>query len=255
MPVIVNDIKISDQEINIESARHDGSIVERQNHAAVALTVRALLIDRAAELNLTAASDDESAVDTLIDGLIEREVRMPDLDETGCRRYYDANRESFRDPDFAQVRHILLAAAPDDAEARDRTRQLGETLIVQLQAEPGRFSELAAAHSACPSRDQNGSLGRIGRGQTVPEFESVVLRLPPGLSPRPLETRYGYHVVWVDAQESGQPLDYAQVRERIADYMKDQGWRQAISQYLQWLSGRAKIKGVNLADQTQTLLS
>lgn len=98
MSVRINDIEISNREINVESARHDGSIVERQNRAAVALAVRALLLGRAAELGLTAAPDDEPAVDALLDALIAREVRMPNLNEAACRRYYDANHESFRGP-------------------------------------------------------------------------------------------------------------------------------------------------------------
>ncbi|HSH29062.1 MAG TPA: peptidylprolyl isomerase [Thiohalobacter sp.] len=253
MPVRINDIEISDREINVESARHAGSIIERQNRAAVALSVRALLLERAAELGWAATADDTAAVDALIDRLLEREVQLPEPDAAACRRYYDANREAFRSPDQAQVRHILLAAAPGDVQARDRSRRLAETLITQLRADPGRFPELAATHSVCPSRDQGGRLGRIGRGQTVPEFESVVLRLPPGLSPRPLETRYGYHVVLVDAHHPGRSLGYAEVCERIAAYLQEQGWRQAVSQYLQWLAGRAEIKGISLAYPGQAL--
>lgn len=62
------------------------------------------------------------------------------------------------------------------------------------------------------------------------------------MSPRPLETRYGCHVAHIDAIERGQPLDYAAVHQRIADYLKEQGWRQAVSQYLQWLSGTGRAK-------------
>lgn len=245
MPIEINGVLISDREINVESAHHDGGIVERQNRAAVALTVRNLLLQRAAELGMAPA--DESGADDLIDALLTREVRTPDPDDAACRRYYDANRELFRGADHADVRHILLAAAPDDAHARDRARELAEALIAELGDEPTRFPELARAHSACPSREQGGSLGRIGRGQTVPEFESRVLRLPIGLCARPLETRYGYHVVRVEARETGRPLDYDEVRERIAGYLTDQGWRQAVRQYLQWLAGRSRIKGIDLS--------
>jgi len=88
-------------------------------------------------------------------------------------------------------------------------------LIAELEAIPGQFALLAAQHSAGPPRDQSGQLGRIGRGQTVREFEAGVLRLPVGLSPRPLETRCGYHVAHIDAIERGQPLDYAAVHSAL----------------------------------------
>ncbi|MDE2149469.1 MAG: peptidyl-prolyl cis-trans isomerase [Gammaproteobacteria bacterium] len=246
MPVAVNGRRISDREINVESAHHGGSIARRRSRAAVSLAIRELLCQRAEELGVQTRSGGAQAIDAPIDALLEREVQVPALDEDACRRYFDANRDAFRTPDRAEVRHILLAAAPDDPPARERARRQAEALIAQLRSAPERFALLAAQHSACPSRDQGGSLGCIGRGQTVPEFESVVLRLPAGLSPRPLETRYGYHVVLIDAHLPGQPLPYAQVRERIADYLMEQGWRQAVSQYLQWLSSRARIEGIDL---------
>lgn len=246
MPLSVNKVEISDREINIESAFQEGSIEQRQNRAAVALAVREVLLQRARELEPDNAQSAEQDDDALIEALLAREVRIPERDESACRRYYEANPERFRSPSVAAVRHILLAAAPDDIETRDAARQRAEALIAELRDAPGKFAVLARAHSACPSREQGGALGPISRGQTVAEFETVVLRLPVGLAQRALETRYGYHVVWIDERREGEPLPYAAVSERIAQYLHEQAWRRAVSQYIRLLAECQEVEGIDL---------
>ena len=105
--------------------------------------------------------------------LIEREVVTPTADETQCRRYFDNNRRRFRTPDLHEARHILIAAAPDDAGARAAAREKAAGLIAMLTLQPTLFADLAAMHSACPSAEVGGNLGQIGPGQTVPEFEAA----------------------------------------------------------------------------------
>ncbi len=61
-------------------------------------------------------------------------------------------------------------------------------------------------HSDCPSKDEGGELGWLERGQTTPEFDRQVFRLREGLAAFPVESRWGYHVVSVDAIESGEEL-------------------------------------------------
>jgi len=208
--------------------------------------VREVLLQRARELELGSAQSAERDDDALIETLLAREVRIPDRDESACRRYYEANPELFRSPSIAVVRHILLAAAPDDIEARDDARQCAQTLIAELRDAPGNFAALARTHSACPSREQGGALGPISRGQTVAEFEKVVLRLAVGPAQRPLETRYGYHVVQVDEHREGERLPYAAVRERIAQYLHEQVWRSAVSEYIRRLAECHEVKGIDL---------
>ncbi len=252
MPISVDEVEISDRAINIESAFHQGSITERQHRAATALVVRELLRQRLREIDPHGRAPAEPETDALIEALLAREVWVPDHDEAACRRYYAANPERFRSSDAAAVRHILLAAAPADIDARDRARRHAGCLIAELRQAPQLFARLARVHSACPSREHGGSLGRIERGQTVPEFESVVLRLPLGLSPRALETRYGYHVVWVDEHHEGEQIPYTAVRGRIAQYLHEQVWRHAVSQYIRVLAERHEIKGINLGTGRST---
>jgi len=62
----------------------------------------------------------------------------------------------------------------------------------------------------------------------------------------PLETRYGFHVVWLHERRRGELLPYEAVREKIATYLKESVWRRSVSQYLQILAGRSRIEGIDL---------
>lgn len=243
MLVSVNRVVLSKDEINLESGHVEGgTITERREEAARRLVVRELLRQRAEASGI--ASNDRT--DEAIDELLATEVRVPESDDAACRRYFEANNDRFRSPEEIEVRHILLAAAPDDPAARVRQRDAAEALLAQLRKAPDGFAGLAARHSDCPSSDQGGRLGLVGRGQTVPEFEQVVLRLPVGLAERPVETRYGFHIVEVLRRFGGEPLGYDQVRHLIADYLHECAWRRAVSQYIGRLAADAEIKGVEI---------
>jgi peptidyl-prolyl cis-trans isomerase C len=153
------------------------------------------------------------------------------------------------------VRHILIAAPPNGIAARAATGERARALVAELQRNPSRFAELAERSSDCPSRATGGCLGQIGPGQTVPEFERALGRLPVGeVAPAPVESRYGFHVVRVDQRIEGRDLPYELVRERIAAWLAEKARRTAIKQYLSILAGRADIRGVELAAASSPLV-
>jgi peptidyl-prolyl cis-trans isomerase C len=219
--------------------------------AARALVVRELLrieIEHqgiAAEGPLQGAETQEEAAIRL---LLEREIHTPEPKQEDCRRYFEANRERMRTPTRASVRHILLAAPPADAFARNKAREQGEQLIEILKLEPERFAELAAAHSACPSKQDGGALGWISSGDTVPEFERQVFRLKPGMAGLTVESRYGHHVVILDQLHPGEPLEFDDCQARIASYLEAQAKQNALHQYLNILAERHGVQGVEMVD-------
>ncbi|CAD5110594.1 peptidylprolyl isomerase [Zestomonas carbonaria] len=223
--------------------------------ASQALVLRELLQQRIAELGLAVrAQPGESEEEAATRALIEHEVPMPSADESVCRQYFENNRERFASAPLLAARHILLACPADDAEARSRTREQAEALLAQLAADGSRFAELARAHSACPSKEQGGALGQISKGQTVPEFERQLFRLQPGLALQPLESRYGFHLVWVDQRIEGRPLPFEAVQGTIRAELDQRVWQVAVRQYLQGLVGEADIQGITLEGTDSPLI-
>lgn len=248
-PIIsVNGVSITPQAMAQELQYHPAdSREEAVYQAARALVIRELLQQRIAELGLAlqvgAGENEEEAATRL---LLEREVQVPQCDEATCLRYYESNRARFHSAPLLAVRHILLECAPDDAEARSLAHVQAELLLERLDQFPGSFAELALKYSACPSKEQGGSLGQISKGQTVPELERQLFTLPAGLASKPLESRYGWHVISIDQRIDGQPLPYEAVATAIRTQLQQGVWQKALVQYLQTLIGAADIRGIHL---------
>ncbi len=252
--VSVNGVGISPDAISRETQHHPAATpAEAWRQAATALVIRQLLLDEALRLGLEPApvADSEGRKETneeaLARQLIEARVKTPMPDEASCRRYYEQNRKRFRSADLFEADHILFAAAPSNAPARESAKRDAEATIAVLHAEPHRFGELAKAHSACPSGQQGGNLGQITRGATTAEFEKALFALQPGqMTAEPVETRFGFHVIRLRQRIEGRELPFEAVRQRIADYLAESVERRALAQYVSILAGAANIAGVDL---------
>jgi peptidyl-prolyl cis-trans isomerase C len=58
------------------------------------------------------------------------------------------------------------------------------------------FIALAKAYSQCPSGANGGDLGFFGPGQMVKPFEEAAYALNPGDVSIPVQTQFGYHLIW-----------------------------------------------------------
>ncbi|MDJ1159924.1 peptidylprolyl isomerase [Chelatococcus sp. SYSU_G07232] len=252
--VSVNGVAIERAAIAREVQHHPApSPTAAWKRAAQALVVRELLLQEARRLGLApaprtdAAGRRETDEEALIRALVEREVVTPVPDEETCRRYYEQNRHRFRSPDICEAAHILFAARRDDAEAFAAARAQAEAVLALLRERPGAFAELARIHSACPSAAQGGNLGQITPGETTPEFEAALVALAPGeLTPEPVVTRYGVHIIRLAQRHPGRELPFALVHARIAAYLAVAVEQRAMAQYVGVLAGRATITGVEM---------
>lgn len=248
MSITVNGIAIPDAAVDQEVQYHPAPTLDAARaQAAQALVVREMLLQEAARLGIagTPETDNETAEEATVRALLEQAVTVPEADEAACRRYFDNNAAKFRSPDLYEAAHILFPAAPDDEDARREAKQKALDAIQVLVEQPERFAELARALSACPSKEQGGSLGQITRGQTVPEFETFLVHLLPGtLCPVPVPTPFGYHVLRLDRRIDGRDMPFEMVCPRIAEYLRTSSWRRAVHQYIQVLAGRAEVSGI-----------
>jgi peptidyl-prolyl cis-trans isomerase C len=251
-PVTVNGTEITEDDIRTEAQNHPAESPARAcAEAARALVVRELLLSEAREKHIVSTPESvgngkrETDEDAAIRGLLDQEISVPRAHEADCRRYYDANRAKFSSERLYEVRHILFAAPLSDEAGRTEARSGAQAVIKTLSRRPEQFAELALAHSACPSKMQGGSLGQLGKGSTVPEFETVLFSLAEGqLSPVPVPTQFGFHVIQLDRIIEGRQLPFEMVEGRIAAWLEAASWSRAVAQYVGILAGRAEIIGI-----------
>jgi peptidyl-prolyl cis-trans isomerase C len=244
--ITVNGNQIPASAIDAEIQYHPAATRrEAMVKAAESLIIGELLSQKAKEKGMISDSQQLNFEEdsSLIDDLMDQEIDPPQATEIECERYYQANLDKFKNAPLVEAKHILLAADPEDLEHSSQMKELANKLIDQLKRDESQFSEFAKAYSACPSKEVTGSLGQLSSGQTVPEFERQLFAAKAGLMHTPIETRYGFHVVYIARKVEGKVLPYAQVKEKIEQYLNDKVQRKAYSQYLHLLVSEAEING------------
>ncbi len=259
--ISVNGVGIPREAISRETQNHPSSKpTDAWQAAGRALVVRELLLQEATRLGIQAEpmSDDEGRRETdeeaRMRALIDKEVVTPEPDEPTCRRYYEQNMRRFRSPDLGEVSHILLPGGKSAAEW-EAAQKVADTLLAILRENPSSFGSLAQQYSVCPSKGVGGSLGQIGPGQTVPEFEKALAGLNVGtVHPEPVQSRYGLHIVRLDRRIEGRQLPFEIARPLISSYLSEHVQRTAQRQYISQLAGRAVIEGVSLEASASPLM-
>lgn len=220
-----------------------------------------LLRQRAIALGLLAADDPapregavSEAASRAIEALIERELAGPEPDEAACRRHYEANTRHYAEGERLQVRHVLFAVTPGVDVARLRQRAEGH--LIELRAsDTAAFTAAAKDWSNCPSGADGGRLGWLTAADCAPEFAHELFgRSEIGVLPRLLHSRFGLHIVAVDAREPGRLPAFEQVHEAVAQRMRQLHQISALRQYLQTLAAEARLQGVELQQASSPLV-
>lgn len=150
------------------------------------------------------------------------------------KAFYDKNKERFVSPERVKARHILLKT---EEEATAVIKELQKSSNIQT-----KFIELAEKKSTGPSASKGGDLGWFGKGQMVPAFSEEAFGLSKGThSKKPVKTRFGYHVVYVEDKKDGGTLELEQVQRGIEQELKMQKFKDEVSAEAQKLKSKAKI--------------
>jgi len=175
-------------------------------------------------------------------------IQLPEPDEAACRRYFEAHHARSSQGERVRAAHILFAVTPGvDVEA---LRKQAEGLLARC-ADDAAFAQAAAENSNCPSGAAGGELGWLARGDCAPEFAAALFAQDQAnahvsMLPRLISTRFGFHLVRVDAREPGTLQSFSAVHSAIAQTLRQQGHITAMRQYLNLLAGAAKLEGVEL---------
>src|ERR1700690_3733276 len=167
--------------------------------------------------------------------------------------YYDQHREDYRVPEQVSVSHILIKTPLPGADGKvdpkgvEEARKKAEDVLKQLKA-GGNFADLAKKYSEDPGSGKNGgSLGWIGKGRTVPEFEQTAFSLAKGATSGLVQSSYGFHIIRLDDKQSAhvKPLD--EVKDQIEGVIRQQKAAQAAANQVNGLLAQARSAGLEKA--------
>jgi peptidyl-prolyl cis-trans isomerase C len=221
--------------------------------AASAMAVRSLLLQEARRRGLAPQPAEvspgrfETGEEALIRNLLEIAVTAEAPSEEAVRAEWARDPSRFRAPPLWEVSHILVACDPRQTEMKSAAHARAVDLALRARENPGGFARLASEHSDCGSKASGGSLGQLGPGDTVPEFEAALRALSEGeMTATPVLTRHGWHIIRMDALAHGAELPFDAVRRKIADAMEKAAWAQAARSFTNHLVASAEITGADL---------
>ncbi len=174
----------------------------------------------------------------------ETKVTQDDL-----QRYYNQHRDEFHVADEVNVRHILIKTPPPgpdgkvDPKAVEAARAKAQEILNKLKAGTN-FAELAKKYSEDPgSKDNGGSLGWIGKGRTVPEFEKVAFELQPGQASGLVQTSFGFHIIQVDAKRTAHQQTLDEVKAQIEPIVKQEKAARTVEALANTVAMQARAAG------------
>lgn len=257
---------LSDVTVNGESISAEAIAAEAQNHpapkskpglawtaAARALAIRALLLQEARRRGLApdpqevGAGRVETPDEALIRQVLDAALDPPPPTDADLRRAYEAAPDRWRAPTLYEAAHILLPVRPGDVDGLAAARLQADALLATITRSPRAFDGLARENSACPSRDAGGRLGQLISGDTVPEFEAALDALVEGaICAAPVQTRYGLHIIRLDARAPGAVLPFEAVAPRIREMLEKAAWASAARDFVTGLAAGAEVTGITL---------
>ncbi|MGC2450114.1 MAG: peptidyl-prolyl cis-trans isomerase [Candidatus Sulfotelmatobacter sp.] len=179
--------------------------------------------------------------------------------QSDLQNYYDQHRDQYRVPEQVKVSHILIKtplAGPDgkvDEKGVAEAQHRAEDLLKQLK-NGAKFETLAEKYSEDPgSAKQGGSLGWVGRGQTVPEFEKAAFSLPKGQMSGLVKSSYGFHIIRVDDKQDAHMKSLDEVKSDIEPILKRQKAAQIAQRQAETLLDDARKNGLDAAAAKQNV--
>jgi len=225
-----------------ESKKHCSKIPEDEVQALMARLRKPY--DSDAEFYRAFNADDDEKVKEIISSVISLErlfddtcKDMPELSKEAVLEFYEDNKEQFKSAERVRVAHIVkhINWQTDEAAACSVIKKVRDELD-----NGALFEMLAAKYSDCP--EDGGELGYITRGQMVEEFDDVVFNLDVGQVSKVFRTRFGYHIAKLYDRKPAVIPPLGEIRDEIANELKEQMRSKAIDEFVDRLKNKAKIE-------------
>ncbi len=167
--------------------------------------------------------------------------------------YYNQHRDEYRVPDEVKVSHILIktpVAGADgkvDEKGLEEARKKAEDVLKQLKG-GAKLEDLAKKYSDDPgSAKQGGSLGWIGRGRTVPEFEKAAFSLDKGQTSDLVKSSYGFHIIRTEDKHEAHLKTLDEVKAQIEPLIRQQKATRTLETAGNALLDQARSQGLEKA--------
>lgn len=161
----------------------------------------------------------------ILSSVVINELRTNAVTERALQAAYTAKFPVGSGEQEYKASHILV-----------ETEQKARELLALLDG-GADFSGLATEHSTGPSGPRGGDLGWFGKGQMVAPFEKAVMGMEAGTYTGPVQTQFGYHLIFLnDRRETSSPA-FEDVRSELEVEIQNT----AVEEHLRGLMATANV--------------
>ncbi|OIO18513.1 MAG: hypothetical protein AUJ23_03510 [Candidatus Magasanikbacteria bacterium CG1_02_32_51] len=213
------------------SGEKEPSNDEKSDFILSRLLINNLVGQVAKEFNVSVSQDDINKVanEQIIPGFADRAAA-----ETEIQNRYGWTFDEFLQKIVypTEVEKRLSEKYNQDHPADDSSNEAIRTQALEIlqQIKDGKdFAEMAKQYGSDGTKEQGGDLGWFGRGQMVPEFETVAFSLKKGeLNSDLVKTQYGYHILQVTNKrttkdDAGNDVEEVQARHILFPIQNNSG--------------------------------
>lgn len=172
------------------------------------------------------ARDELARRELLVNTYLQDYLKKNPVTDADTKAAYEQYKKELGDKEY-DARHILVKT---EAEAKDIIAQLGKG---------GDFAKIAKEKSLdTGSKEKGGDLGWFSPATMVKPFSDAVAGLQKGaVSPTPVQTQFGWHVIKLVDTRAAQPLSYDKVKEGLQKNLQQRNLEKMMAD----LRSKAKI--------------
>jgi peptidyl-prolyl cis-trans isomerase C len=151
--------------------------------------------------------------------------------DDALRARHEKSSKTTGEEEQVRARHILV-----------KTKAEADQIIKEI-ANGADFEDMARKKSTGPSGAKGGDLGFFTRGAMVKPFSEAAFALKAGqVTPNPVQTRFGFHVIkLVERRKSAAPT-FAEARDKLHAEMS----KEVVQEIVAGLRANAKIEQFNI---------
>lgn len=191
--------------------------------------------DKRPEVQAEMETAKESA---LFDRYVRDVVASQIVSDAVVKKYYDDHADEFMAPERIKVRHIVITGngAGPRPKSKEQALEIAKQALAELrekiagvrgadEATAQRiklsyFEQLARKYSEDGSAESGGDLGWQSKGGGLdPQFEEVAFKLEPGTPSGIVETKFGYHIIWVEDKAPAGRESLDRVKPILREYL------------------------------------
>jgi peptidyl-prolyl cis-trans isomerase SurA len=217
--------RVTDDEIDryIQNLEQTNHITDEQLHAQ-------LKADGVSEAEFRNRMREQVEAMTMIDKEVRQKVVVP---ESEIEHYYKDNPEEFTITDEKYQLAQILIAVPRNASPQQVMALRDKAEAVRKQAAKGAdFGTLALHYSDDDSKTKGGELGEFSPSNLNDQVLAGIKNVKVGDVSNIIRTKYGFHIIKVEAHQTPGLLPLSQVRGQIRDKIQSAQSREEFEKWV-----------------------